>query len=317
VLRYILRRLLTAIPLLVGVSVVGFALMQLAPGGPFDIYLENPSVTPEVVDRIKAFYGLDQPWYIQYIKWAKGMLTFNFGFSFRGQRPVLDLILERLPATLELMLAAYFLAIVVGVLVGFLGAIRRNSLWDYLATSGAMLALSFPTFWLGLMFMFLFAEKLRWFPSGGISTIGMDFNLQDRISHLVLPALVLGLVLMAEWSRYTRAAMLEVINADYMRTARSKGLPEWMILGRHAFRNAVIPLITLAGIQFPIALSGALVVETLFSWPGIGRLFYDTMTYRDYPVMMGLLMFTSVAVILGNILADVLITVADPRIRLG
>jgi peptide/nickel transport system permease protein len=281
-----------------------------------DIYLQNPNITVEVIQRMKVIYGLDQPWYIQYFKWAGGMLTFNFGYSFRGGRPVLQLILQRLPATLELMLIAYLIAVVLGVVVGFLGATRRNTVWDYLGASGAMVALSFPTFWLGLMFIFVFAEKLGWLPSGGISSMGADFTLKDRINHLILPVAVLGLVLQAEWSRYTRASLLEVLNEDYIRTARGKGLAERTVWWRHAFRNAVIPLITLAGIQLPRLFSGALVAETVFSWPGIGRLFVDSMTYRDFPVLMGMLVFTSVLVIAGSLLADVLCAVAEPRIRL-
>ena len=316
-LNYITRRLLQAIPLLIGVSMIGFGLMQLAPGGPLAVYTLNPTITAQDIERIKHIFGLDQPVYIQYLKWAYGMFTGNWGFTFFGGRPVQEVILERIPATFLLMGSAMSLAIILGMLIGILGAVKRYSVFDYLATTGAMVALSFPTFWFGLMTIFIFADRLGWLPSGGMFTLGEEGNIMDRISHLILPTVVLALVLVAQWSRYTRSSFLEVIHQDYIRTARSKGLSGKRLLFRHAFPNAMVPLVALAGIQLPWLFSGALVTETIFSWPGMGRLFVDALTVKEYPILMGMIMVTAFAVIVGNLVADVAMSLIDPRIRLG
>jgi len=316
VLQFILKRLMHAVPLLIGVSIIGFAMMHLAPGGPLAVYTLNPTITAQDIARIKQIFGLDQPMYIQYFKWAYGIFTGNWGYTFFGGRPVLNVILERVPATFILMGSGMSLAIIIGMLIGILGAVRRYSVFDYLATTGAMVALSFPTFWFGLMTIFFFSLKLGWLPSGGMFTLGGDEGILDLVVHLVLPAVVLALVLVAQWSRYTRSSFLEVINQDYIRTARSKGLSGRRILFRHAFPNALAPLVTLAGIQLPWLFSGALVTETIFGWPGMGRLFVDALTMKEYPVLMGMIMITAIAVIIGNLVADVINAMIDPRLRL-
>ncbi len=314
--QFILKRLMQAIPLLIGVSIIGFAMMHLAPGGPLAVYTLNPTITAQDIARIKQVFGLDQPMYIQYVKWAYGMFTGNWGYTFFGGRPVLNVILERVPATFILMGSGMSLAVIIGMFIGILGAVRRYSVFDYLATTGAMVALSFPTFWFGLMTIFLFSLKLGWLPSGGMFTLGGDEGILDLLTHLILPAVVLALVLVAQWSRYTRSSFLEVINQDYIRTARSKGLAGRRVLFRHAFPNALAPLVTLAGIQLPWLFSGALVTETIFGWPGMGRLFVDALTMKEYPVLMGMIMITAMAVIIGNLLADVINAMIDPRLRL-
>ena len=314
--QFIVKRLLQAIPLLIGVSIIGFAMMHLAPGGPLAVYTLNPTITAQDIERIKHVFGLDQPIYIQYMKWAAGMFTGNWGNTFFGGRPVLDVILERMPATFLLMGSGMSVAIIVGMLIGILGAVRRYSVFDYLATTGAMVALSFPTFWFGLMTIFIFSLKLGWLPSGGMFTLGGDEDILDLIRHLILPTVVLALVLVAQWSRYTRSSFLEVIHQDYIRTAKSKGLSGSRVLFRHAFPNAVSPLIALAGVQLPWLFSGALVTETIFGWPGMGRLFVDSLTMKEYPVLMGMIMVTAGAVIIGNLLADIINAIIDPRIRL-
>ncbi len=243
------------------------------------------------------------------------MLTFNWGNTFFGGRPVRDIVLERLPATFILMGTALSFSCVVGTAIGVLGAVKRYSVFDYLATTGAMIAMSFPTFWFGLMAIFVFAEKLRLLPAGGMETIGAESDVGDRLLHLVLPASVLGLVLVAEWSRYARNSMLDVLHHDYVRTAHAKGLASIVVLWRHAFRNVLIPLVVLAGVQIPYVLSGALVAESIFSWPGMGRLFVDALTMRDYPVMMAVLMLTAFLVVMSNLLADVVVAFVDPRVR--
>jgi peptide/nickel transport system permease protein len=314
---FIIRRLLQAVPLVIGVSLIAFALMHLAPGGPLAVYTLNPTIQTQDIERIKIILGLDQPLHIQYWKWATGMLTGHWGFSFFGGRPVLDIILERFPATLILMGSALSVAIILGLGVGILGAVKRYSIFDTLATSGALVALSFPTFWFGLMAIFLFAINLRWLPSGGMYEFGEEGNILSLLRHLVLPTLVLALVITATWSRYTRSAFLEVMNQDFMRTARAKGEPQSARLFRHAFPNAAKPLIALLGVELPFLFSGALVTETIFGWPGMGRLFVDSLNMKEYPILMGLMMFTALFVILGNLIADIAIAAMDPRVRLS
>jgi len=314
---YILWRIAHSIPLIIGVSIIGFAIMHLAPGGPLAVYTLNPTITVTDIERIRVALGLDQPIHIQYLTWAKAMLTGTWGFTFFGGRPVLEVILERLPATLILMGSAMSLAIIIGTLIGMLGAVRRNSIFDYLATTGAMFALSFPTFWFGLMAIYLFAIELRWLPSGGMYELGEEGNPLDLLRHLVLPVTVLALVLVATWSRYARSSFLDVIQQDFIRTARAKGASSGRILFRHAFPNALIPLVALLGVQLPTLFSGALVTETVFSWPGMGRLFVDALNMKEYPILMGMIMFTAFFVIIGNLLADIVVALIDPRVKLG
>ncbi|WP_241665501.1 ABC transporter permease [Teichococcus oryzae] len=313
---YLGRRLGQAALLLVVVSMIGFAILHLAPGGPMAQYAMGSNMSQEDLDRIAAQLGLDRPLPVQYAEWFWRMLGGNWGTSYRGGQPVLHVIGSHLGATLELMLTATLIAVVLGCWIGILGAIRRYSVFDYLATIGAMVALSIPTFWFGLVAIFIFSVELGWMPAGNRQTIG-DGSLLDMLHHLIMPALVLALVETAIWSRFMRSSMLDVVNQDYIRTARAKGLPEWRVLSDHAFRNALLPMITVAGLQLPTLLGGALVTETVFTWPGMGRLFLDSIEYRDYPVVMGILMFSASLVLIGNLLADMLYAVADPRIRLG
>jgi peptide/nickel transport system permease protein len=314
---YILRRIAQAIPLVIGVSIIGFGLMHLAPGGPLAVYTLNPTIQAQDIERIKIIFGLDQPIHIQYFKWAGNMLVGNFGNTFFGGRAVFDVIVERIPATLILMGSALSVSIVLGLAIGVLGAVRRYSVFDALATTGAMVALSFPTFWFGLMAIYVFAVHLRLLPSGGMFELGNEGDPLDLLRHLVLPTLVLALVLTAQWSRYARSAFLEVLGQDFLRTARAKGLTPRQRLVRHAFPNAAKPLIALLGIELPLLFSGALVTETIFGWPGMGRLFVDALGMKEYPVLMGLIMFTAIIVIVGNLLADIAIALIDPRVRVG
>lgn len=316
-LGYVVRRIAHSIPLVIGVSIIGFSIMHLAPGGPLSVYTLNPTITAADLDRLRASLGLDQPLYVQYFGWVKSMLQGTWGYTLFGGRPVLDVILERLPATLILMGTSLALSMIIGTLLGVLGAVRRNSFFDYLATTGAMFALSFPTFWFGLMAIFVFAIQLRWLPSGGMYDFGEEGNLINLLEHLVLPCTVLTLVLVATWSRYARSSFLEVIQQDYIRTAKSKGLSGSRVLSRHAFPNAVIPLVALLGVQLPTLFSGALVAETIFGWPGMGRLFVDALSTKEYSVLMGMVMFTALFVIVANLLADIAIALIDPRVKLA
>jgi peptide/nickel transport system permease protein len=313
--RFVLHRLFQAGILLLGVSIIGFALMHLAPGGPMAVYTLNPTVTAQDIERVKVLFGLDQPIYVQYLKWAGGLLTGHWGFSFFGGQEVRVIVLERLPATFLLMGSGLLLALVIGVSLGVLAAVRRGSSFDYATAIAAMIALSLPTFWFGLLAIFLFAQTLGWFPAGGNSSSG-DAGFLDRLWHLVLPMTVLAFVLVAQWSRYTRSVMIEILGQDFIRTARAKGLGSGRVLLNHALRAALVPLITLAGLQLPLLVGGALVTETVFSWPGMGLLFINALNTRDYPVLMAILMVGAVVVVLGNLLADILVAVVDPRVKL-
>jgi peptide/nickel transport system permease protein len=310
---FLLRRFGQAVLLLFIVSMIGFAILHLAPGGPLSQFAAGGDMSQEDLDRIAEQLGLNRALPIQYAEWLWRMLAGDWGRSYRDGQPVLHIIGSHIGATLELMLTSTLLAMLIGAWIGILGAIRRYSLFDSLATIGAMIALSIPTFWFGLVVIYVFSVGLGWLPSGNRYTIG-DGSLLNQIHHLIGPVMVLALVSTAVWSRYMRSSMLEVINQDYVRTARAKGLSERSILVRHAFRNALLPMITITGLHVPMLLSGALVTETVFTWPGMGRLFLDSISYRDYPVVMGVLMLSAVLVLLGSLIADLLYGIADPRI---
>lgn len=314
-MRFVLRRLGQSILLLWLVSIIGFLVLHLAPGGPLAEFTLTPGMTAAELHRIAHQMGLDRPLPVQYWEWLRRMLVGNWGLSYRDSQPVLWVIGARLPATLELMLSATLIAVILGTWIGVMGAIRRYSLFDQLATVGAMVGFSIPTFWFGLVVIYLFSVVLGWLPAGNLHTIGKS-SFFDYLWHLIGPAIVLALVTVAIWSRYMRSSMLNVINQDYVRTARAKGLPERTVMLRHALRNALLPMIAIAGLQLPGLLGGALVTETVFTWPGMGRLFLDAIGYRDYPVLMGILMISAVMVIASNLAADLLYAVADPRIRL-
>jgi peptide/nickel transport system permease protein len=315
-IRYLIRRIGQSLVLLVLVSMIGFALLHLTPGGPLSQFALTPGMSAATLAQISHEMGLDRPLPMQYLDWAGHLLRGDWGRSYRDQQPVLDIIVSHLWATLELMGSSSLLAIIFGTWVGVLGAIRRYSLADYLATIGAMIGLSIPTFWFGLVMIYIFSVWLGWLPSGDMYASG-HASFLDYLRHLILPCLVLTLVTIATWSRYMRASMLDVISQDYIRTARAKGLRRRAVLVHHALRNALLPMITIAGLQLPTLLGGALVTETVFTWPGMGRLFLDSIGYRDYPVVMGLLMFSALLVLIGNLIADLLYSIADPRIRLS
>ena len=315
-LRYLYQRLVQSAILLVLVSMIAFGVLYLAPGGPLSQFALTPGMSQADLARIAHQMGLDRPLPVQYWEWFTRLAEGDWGKSFRDGRPVLTVIGDHLFATLLLMGSSTLIAILLGTWIGIKGAIARYSAFDYLATVGAMVALSIPTFWFGLVTIYVFSVKLRWLPAGNIMTIG-NGSLLDYLHHLIAPSLVLALVTVAIWSRYMRTATLDAINQDYVRTARAKGLPERVVLFHHVVRNALLPMITLAGLQLPTLLGGALVTETVFTWPGMGRLFLDSLSYRDYPVVMGLLMVSAVLVLVGNLLADIVCAMVDPRIRVG
>jgi len=314
-LRYLLVRLWQSVILLFLVSLIGFMVLNLAPGGPLSQYTLTPGMTKEALDRISEQMGLNRPLPIQYLDWFWNLLQGDWGKSYRDGRPVLEIIRGHLFATLLLMGSSTVLAVMIGTWIGIHSAIRQGSLFDYITTIGAMVALSIPTFWFGLIAIFVFSVGLGWLPAGNMYTVG-DGSVGDYAIHLIMPSVVLALVNVAVWSRYMRSATLDVMSQDFVRTAKAKGLAPRRVLMKHIVGNALVPMITLAGLQLPTLLGGALVTETVFTWPGMGRLFLDSLGYNDYPVVMGLLMFSAVLVLIGNLAADILVALVDPRIRL-
>ncbi len=295
---------------------IGFAVLHLTPGGPLSQYALTPGMTQEAMDRIAEQMGLNRPLPVQYLEWAWRLLQGDWGNSYRDNQPVLTVIGRHLFATLLLMVSSTVIAIALGTWIGIRGATHRYSTFDYAATVGAMIALSIPTFWFGLVGIYIFSLKLGLLPAGNMYTIG-DGSILDYLHHLIMPSFVLALVNIAIWSRYMRTATLDVINQDFVKTARAKGVSDRRVLMKHVVGNALLPMITLAGMQLPNLLSGALVTETVFTWPGMGRLFLDSLGYNDYPVVMGLLMFSAILVLLGNLIADLVAAAIDPRIRLS
>lgn len=312
--RYLLRRLIQSIPLLIGISLISFAIIHAAPGGPLAGYAQNPHITPADIKRLEAFYGLDKPVWQHYLTWMGGILRGDWGLSYRGL-PVITVIFERLPATLYLMTSSFILAIVIALPVGIYSAIKRYTFFDYLFTFGSFIGIAIPSFWFGMMMQLVFSVMLRWLPSAGMYTIGEPETLLNLLPHLVMPAIVLGLVSIAGWSRYMRSSMLDTIFQDYIRTARAKGLSGRIIITKHALKNAMIPIVTIMGLDLPSFFGGAAITEKVFAWPGMGRLYVDSIGTRDYPVLMGVLMLTAVLVVAGNLLADVFYAYLDPRIK--
>jgi peptide/nickel transport system permease protein len=318
---YLLRRLLNLIPTLFGISLISFFLMQLAPGGPIDQMADlNPHVTPEVKMRIRKEMGLDQPILVQYGRWFKRILFFDFGMSLKDNRPVIEKIRERLPATLLLNGLSIGLMILLAIPIGFFAAIKQHSLFDRLTTVFVFLGFSVPTYAVALLMMIVFGLKLGWLPISGLSSLNWTeapwwTKTWDMAKHLLLPTFVLGLTSLAGLSRYMRSSMLEIIHQDFIRAAEAKGLGFWRVYGIHALRNALIPLVTLFGLMLPDLIGGGVIIETIFAYPGMGRLGYEAIMTRDYNLIMAITVISAGLTVFGNFLADLLYAYADPRIR--
>ncbi|OGC29094.1 diguanylate cyclase [candidate division WOR-1 bacterium RIFOXYB2_FULL_48_7] len=297
--KYIINRLVQFIPLLIGISLISFFIMHLAPGDPTSLFID-PNVNPQELARVRANWGLDQPLYIQYFLWLKNAVLLDFGRSYTTGQPVINEIAERLPMTLLLMIPAFALSLLITIPLGVLSAVKKNSWFDKGVTIFSFTGMAIPTFWLGLMLMLLFAVKLHWLPAVG---------------NIILPLITMTVGSLAGMTRYQRAAMLEVLNQDYIRTARAKGLPERLVIYKHALRNALIPIVTLLGLSLPDLFGGAFIIETIFAWPGMGRLGVQSIFQRNYPVIMGIVMFSALLIIIGNLLADICYALVDPRIR--
>lgn len=311
---YILRRLLGAIPLLLSISLVLFVLIQLPPGGPADIYAGSPTASAEDLARMTENLGLNEPLPVQYLKWLRGILVGDWGTSYKDGRPVTVALAERLPATLQLMGASLAIAVALAVPIGIYTATHASRPMRHTVNVLTVMGISIPTFWTGLMVILLFAGRLRWIPAGGRGEPG---DLLDQLHHLIAPALVLALVSLAGLARYVHASMTEIMAEDYVRTARAKGLSRRVIVYGHAFRNASMPLITVLALEAPRLVSGAIVTEVVFAWPGIGRLITESILARNYPVLMGAFMLAALLAIAGSLLADVAYGLVNPRIRYG
>lgn len=314
---YLVRRCLQAVPLLLGIALLSFLLLQAIPGGPSAAYRGMANVSGADLARLERELGLDQPPWVQFGSWLSRFIQGDWGTSFVARRPVLEMIMERLPNTLLLMAAALGLSVIVSIPLGMIAAIRQYTWADNLLTFFSFVGLSLPVFWLGLMLIVIFTVVLRVLPGGGMGPPGVDPDLATRIRYLILPTLTLSIVSVGFFTRYLRASMIEVLRADHMRFTRARGIPDRSRYLRHGLRNAAIPYVTVVALHIPDYLIGGLVVETIFSWPGTGRLFWESAVRFDYPVLMGILIIGSVVVILSNLLADVLYGLLDPRVRYG
>ncbi len=312
--RYVIRRLLGTVPLLVGVAALSFIFMHLSPGGPTTMFAKNARMSSAQLEQIKHNMGLDKPVATQFLIWLKNIFTGDLGTSYFQNRPVSEVIWDAFPNTVYLMLAGLSLAMVFALLFGVIAAVRQHGAFDNVTSFFAYFGLAMPVFWFGLMLQIVFAVKLGWLPSANMHSANGG-GLADTLKHLVLPAVTIAIGSIASWSRYVRSSMIEVLAQDYVRTARAKGVREQVVLMRHVLRNALIPFVTVMAIDIPLYLTGAVLTETVFSWPGMGRLFYDSLTKRDYPVLMGVLMLGAVLIVLGNLIADLLYAVLDPRIK--
>lgn len=313
---YTVRRLLGAIPLLLFISIVTYAMMALAPGGPAAVLApKGGALSPAAIARIDALYGLDKPWYLQYFYWLRELVLHgSLGTSFVDQRPVVAKVLEKLPVTIEMIGLGLLLTLLIAIPIGIYAGAHRNSRFDTISSTIGFILYGAPIFWLSLIVIDVFALHLRWFPSSGLNSLGHENDQIDRLYHLALPIVVLALASFVSWMRYQRSSIIEAMNAPYIRTARAKGVSERGVLFHHAFRNALLPIVTLLGLSLPALVGGAYFIEYIFSIPGVGYLTFTSIFSRDYPTLMAITMMTAVLIVLGNLLADLAYAAVDPRI---
>ena len=316
--QYIIRRILVSIPIFFAITMIVYALFALSPGDPviniigFSTFTE---MTSQQIEIVRHQYGLDQPWLVRYVRWLGDALQGDLGYPFKGSKPVVDILAERISPTLVLMGTSLILALIVGIPMGVIMALKQYSKVDYLLTVIAFANLSIPSFFIGLGFIYIFALKLDILPTYGMQTIGAPFSIWDRIRHLIMPSAILGLFNAGMWARYTRASVLEVMRLDFVTVARAKGLHERAVIGRHVFRNSLLPLITVVGLSIPQLLGGAIITETIFQWPGMGMLGWKATTTRDYPILMGITLISATLILFSNLITDIAYAIADPRIR--
>jgi len=313
VIRFLVQRVLQSIPLLLLISALVFLLIHAAPGGPLAIYLSNPSVRPEDIERLRRALGLDRPLWQQYWSWLLAFAQGDWGYSFSDGRPVAARIVERIPATLELVATSIVVALMLTLPAGVIAAVRRGRWFDRATTAIAAAGISLPAFWFGLLLQIVFAIGLGWVPSSGRTTLGGG-GLTDHLQHLVLPVTVLAVVQAAAWSRYLRGSMIEILAQPFVLAAHARGVPARAVILRHALRNAIGPVLAVVMVDAALLASGAVVTESVFAWPGLGSLFTEALARRDYSVLMALLMLTSTAIVVFNVVADAAHALVDPRI---
>ncbi|MEX2526560.1 MAG: ABC transporter permease [Gemmatimonadota bacterium] len=319
---YIVKRLVLSVPLLVGIATATFFVLHLAPGDPMDMYLEprfQREMDPEVIEAIRTRFGLDEPIPVRYGKWIRNLATGDLGTSFRYRRPVADLMWERVPYTLQLTVLALLFDALFGISLGILAAVKQYTKLDKVVTLGSLVVYSVPGFWLALMLVLVFSVELGWFPTS--QTRSLDYELlsfwgqvADRLWHLVLPVFVLSVASAAGTARYMRNKLLDVLSEEYVLAARARGLRERVVILKHALRNALIPIITIYGMALPFLLGGAVLIENVFAWPGMGTLAVEAVRGRDYPVILATTMLSAVLVVVGNLMADITYAAVDPRV---
>lgn len=313
---YLLKRLLAMAPVFVGITMITFVVIQMAPGEPMD-YLMSPNLPRAEVEQIRANLGLNLPIFSQYRHWFMNILTLDLGHSFVSGRPVAEMFLEALPATLLLTGTGFLVTLFCSIILGTTAAVKQNTRVDHIISLITYVGQSIPTFWLGLIIIYLFSVKLGLFPATGMYNLRIEeVDWIDRLRHLILPVITITIPSMASWTRYIRSSVLEVIREDYIRTARAKGLSEWWVLYKHVLKNALLPLITLAGLQIPHLIEGACIVEAIFGWPGLGQVGISAVFLKDYPVVMALNTVLAIIVLLTSLATDWLYGIIDPRIRL-
>jgi peptide/nickel transport system permease protein len=316
--KYIIQRILVSIPVFLGITLFVYGLYSLSPGDPVIniVGIEQfTRMTPEQIQLVRAEYGFDQPWTVRYVRWLGKLLQGDLGYPLKGAKPVAQQLQERIPPTLLLMGTALLLALMAGVPTGIIMAMKQYSTLDMALTILVFAQLSLPSFFVGLGAIYVFSLKLGIMPTYGMETIGEPFSVIDRIWHLIMPAAILGLASAGTWARYTRASMLDVMRAEYVTTARAKGLKERIVVVRHIFRNALLPIVTVVAADLPALLGGAIITEQIFQWPGIGMLTVKRTSERDYPVLMGITVLSAFMILLSNLLADIAYAAVDPRIR--
>ena len=313
---YILRRVLQAIPIIFLLSVFLFGVVRLMPGGPLAQAERNPNVTPEQLAALRVRLGLDQPLPVQYVKWIKAfVLEGDWGYSIKFRRPVAEMIWERVPATLILFSAGFMVMLIFAIPIGVYSAIKPYSVFDNIITTFSFAGQSVPVYWLGLVLIVIFYLNVQLFPAGGMYTIGREGEVLDLLWHLVLPITAMSFSWIAWYSRFLRSSMRDTLNEDYVRTARAKGLSLRAVHFRHALRNALLPLVTLIALDLPTVFGGAVFIETIFAWPGMGRLFWDAAKGRDYPILLAVMMIYAALTLFFNLIADIIYGFLDPRIR--
>ena len=313
--KYIIKRILIAIPVLIGITIIDYAIMCMA-GSPLEM-LQGPRVSEAAVEAKKIALGLDKPFYIQYFVWLSQLLHGNMGYSMKSYQPVSEMIGSHLGPTLLLMGVSLIVSLLIAIPAGIYSAIRQYSKGDYAVVTLSFLGSSIPGFFLSLLLIYLFTVKLGWLPSSGMTTLGTQGGFADVAKHMVMPVIVLAASIAGRNIRYIRSAMLEILQQDYLRTARAKGIGNFNVINKHALRNALVPIVTVIGMEIPVMFGGAVIVEQIFSWPGLGLMTMSAITSRDFPVIMGVCLLSAIVVLIANLITDILYALVDPTIQLN